>query len=81
MKTVAAYEAKTHFSRLLDEVANGAEIMITRHGVPVAQWVPVQRRSHPDVAKRIEEWREFRRRNNITLGGISIRELIEEGRM
>ena len=33
---VGAFEAKTHFSRLLDEVEGGAIVRITRRGKPVA---------------------------------------------
>lgn len=40
MNTVGACEAKTDFSQLLDKVANGESITITRHGEPVAQLVP-----------------------------------------
>ncbi len=32
MRIVGSYEAKTHLSRLLDEVAGGEEITITKHG-------------------------------------------------
>ena len=82
MKTVGAYEAKTHLPRLLDEVAGGETITITRHGVPVAQLVPMPDNRRPDVGKAIDEWREFRRQHNITLGpDLTIRDLIEEGRM
>lgn len=40
MKTVAAFEAKTHLSRLLGEASRGETILITRRGTPVAQLVP-----------------------------------------
>lgn len=43
MKEVGVLEAKTHFSALLDEVTSGAEIVITRHGRPVAKLVPSER--------------------------------------
>ena len=79
MQTVSAYEAKTHLSRLLDDVARGETITITRHGMPVAMLVPPDKRRE-DVAELIEEWRRYRREQNITLGGLSIREMIEEGR-
>ncbi len=79
MQTVSAYEAKTHLSRLLDDVARGETITITRHGTPVAMLVPPDKRRE-DVAELIEEWRRYRREQNITLGGLSIREMIEEGR-
>ena len=79
MRAVGAYEAKTHLPRLLDEVAAGQEITITKRGVPVARLVPVQE-PRPDVDAVIDAIREFRERENISLGGITIRELIEEGR-
>ena len=34
MKTISAFEAKTHMGKLLDRVAGGEEIVITRHGKP-----------------------------------------------
>ena len=80
MKTVGSYEAKTHLPRLLDEVAQGETITITKHGVPVAQLVPPPDARKRDAAKAIEEWKRYQKEHNITLGGLSIRELIEEGR-
>ena len=44
LNTVGAYEAKTHFSELLDKVESGQEITITKHGTPVAKLVPVKRK-------------------------------------
>lgn len=41
MITVGAFEAKTKFSELLDRVASGEEIVVTRHGKTVARIVPV----------------------------------------
>ena len=77
MKQVGVYDAKTHLARLLDEVESGEEITITRHGKPIARLVPVgpKRRS---VAEAIDTIREFSKTH--TLGGISLRELIDEGR-
>ncbi len=43
-KEVGAFDAKTHLSRLLDEVEQGASIVITRHGKRVAELVPVRGR-------------------------------------
>ena len=37
MREVGVLEAKTHLSSLLDEVENGGEVVITRHGRPVAR--------------------------------------------
>jgi len=78
MKTVGAYEAKTHLSHLLEEVAAGETITITKHGVPVARLVPAEADRTRTVDELIAEMKEFRRAHK--LGDITIRELIEEGR-
>jgi len=80
MKTVGSYEAKTHLPRLLAEVAKGETITITKHGVPVAELVPPRDGTKPAVGNVVEEWIAYRRRHNLTRGGISIREMIDEGR-
>ena len=41
MDTVNIYDAKTHFSRLIERVAAGEEIVIARAGKPVAKLVPI----------------------------------------
>lgn len=79
MKTVGAYEAKTRFSELLREVENGETIIVTRHGLPVARLSPMEKEAD-DAAAAIEDLHRYRREHRPTLGGISIRELIEEGR-
>jgi prevent-host-death family protein len=42
-KSVGVHEAKTHLSRLLEDVAAGEEVVITRRGEEVAMLVPVRR--------------------------------------
>lgn len=42
MDTVNIHEAKTHLSRLVEEVAAGAEIVIAKNGVPRAKLVPIR---------------------------------------
>jgi antitoxin (DNA-binding transcriptional repressor) of toxin-antitoxin stability system len=65
---------------LLSDVANGETVVVTKHGVPVAHIIPV-RKGFSEAAAAIDEWRRYRREHNITLGeGITVRELIEEGR-
>jgi prevent-host-death family protein len=76
--TVGAYQAKTHLSELLDRVANGERIVITRHGVPVAALEPVDQPNRMQVKEAIEGLKELRKGKS--LGGLTIRELIEEGR-
>jgi prevent-host-death family protein len=78
MRTVGAYEAKTHLPKLLDDVERGETITITRHGEPIAKLVPIERREAMSREQVLDALREFRRGK--TLGDITIRELIEEGR-
>lgn len=60
MESIGAYEAKTHLPRLLDRIARGESLTITRRGQPVARLVPVK---HDDrerarrAAQRIVERR------------------------
>ena len=41
------HEAKTHFSRLVERVEAGEEILIARAGRPVARLVPLRARTAP----------------------------------
>lgn len=45
MKFVNVHDAKTHLSRLLDDVANGHEVTIAKAGKPIARLVPVAGRA------------------------------------
>jgi prevent-host-death family protein len=77
--SVGAYDAKTHFSELLEKVAAGEEITITRHGTPVARLVPVKKQYTPEERRAaIERWTKLSK--GLSLGGLKIRDLINEGR-
>ena len=78
MSTVGAYEAKTHLPKLLERVAKGERITITKHGVPVAVLQPPMSGRKSDVGTVIQELKEFRQHHH--LNGLSIRGMIEEGR-
>ena len=78
MTAVGTFHAKTHLTQLLGRVAKGERITITKHGVPVAKLVPLEESRKPDVAGAIAALLEFRKGNK--LQGLSIREMIEEGR-
>jgi prevent-host-death family protein len=78
-KHVAAYEAKTHFSELLERVEGGEEVTITRHGAPVARLVPVRRKATPDQRRAaIEGMRRLAK--GLSLKGLRIADMIREGR-
>jgi prevent-host-death family protein len=78
MKTIGAFEAKTHLSELLDLAAMGERITITRRGQAVAMLVPVVEEPVLTPAEAAAAIRKLRQ--GVTLDGISVRELIEEGR-
>ena len=78
MVRVGAYEAKTNLSSLLDRVAEGESITITKHGHPVAVMKPVSESARLPLTEVIADLREFRQRWR--LGGINLRDMIEEGR-
>jgi prevent-host-death family protein len=78
METVGAFEAKTHLSQLLERVKKGERITITKHGVPVAVLQPPDFERKMDTQSVVDELLEFRDKHR--LKGISIRNMIEEGR-
>jgi prevent-host-death family protein len=47
VKSINVYEAKTQLSKLLDRAAAGEEIVITRHGRPVARLAPLRDEAKP----------------------------------
>lgn len=79
MRKVGAFEAKTNLSALLDAVAQGETITITKRGRPVARLVPPEAPDHyraVEAAKNIRKLRE-------QFGGASIDEILQmrdEGR-
>jgi prevent-host-death family protein len=77
MITIGAFEAKTHLSQLLDKVQQGEEIVITRRGRQVARLVPAR----SDAERGMDALTELREaRKTVHLGGLCIREIIDEGR-
>ena len=78
MRTVGAYEAKTHLAELLDAVGRGEHISITRKGIPVAELVPIPGSGGANVREAVEIIRKIGK--GLSLGGSTLRELIDEGR-
>jgi prevent-host-death family protein len=78
MKTVGAFEAKTHLNQLLKQVSKGETIRITLRGIPVAKLVPSEEGEARDLKQTVREIREIRK--GASLKGLTIRELINEGR-
>ena len=78
MLEVGSYEAKTHLPRLLERVAKGERITITKHGVPVALLIPVGGRQAGPTEETVEQLRRFRQGRK--RGSVPLRRMIEEGR-
>jgi prevent-host-death family protein len=60
MASVTAFDAKTRFGQLLERVAHGEEIVITKHDKPVARLVPEGRPSLAKVREAVAGLRELR---------------------
>ncbi len=78
MHTVGAFEAKTHFSALLDQVENGEQVLITKHGRAVAQLSPVNCTNKAKISEAIAIIKEIQ--GTYTLGGLDWKALRDEGR-
>jgi prevent-host-death family protein len=76
--TIGAFDAKTRLSELLDQVEQGAEFTITKHGRPVARLMPLDPAQRADVAEAIASLRQARR--GWRLDEPTRRELRDEGR-
>ncbi len=79
MREVGAFEAKNKLAALLDLVERGEEVVITRHGKPVARLIPEDRRVGREAAVAAAE-RIRERSRGVRLDGLEIKSLIDEGR-
>jgi prevent-host-death family protein len=81
---VGAYEAKTRLPALLDRVQRGEEIVITRHGQPVARLVPEGGEPGPEAAlaalDRLTRSREELAACGTRFTAAEIRTMLEEER-
>ena len=87
MNTVTALEAKTRLGELLDRVARGEEIVITRHEKPVARMVPEGGRNLAEIRMGVTELRQVqeeiqtRCKGKAALSDAEVRAAIDEGRL
>jgi prevent-host-death family protein len=87
MSTITAFEAKTRFGELLDRVAKGEEVVITRHDKAVARMVPegVPRLTEVRLAvaglRTLRQEIQGRHRGKAKLTDGEVRAAIEEGRL
>lgn len=80
---VGTYEAKTQLPRLLERVAKGERVVITRHGKPVADLVPHHATSldaHRAGLKALQQQRELLRVAGVRVTRAEARAWINAGR-
>lgn len=78
MIVVGTFEAKTRLSALLDKVAQGEEVLITRRNIPVARLVPAAEAERQETGRAIRELLAFRKK--AALSGLNWRDLRDAGR-
>ena len=79
MREIGAFEAKNTLGNLLDLVAGGEEIVLTRHGKRIARLVPEAGFVNRDKARRAAA-DMIAASKGVTLGGIPSKALIDDGR-
>jgi prevent-host-death family protein len=78
MRTVGLFEAKQKLSELVERASEGEQIGITRRGKLAAIIIPV--RPQKSLAEVFADIEEIRKRAKPLPKGITIKDLIEEGR-
>jgi prevent-host-death family protein len=85
MTKVTAFEAKTRFGELLERVAKGEEVVITRHDKPVARLVAEGAQRGDDVRRSVAGLQELqkaiRQRSRAKVSDADVRAAIDEGRL
>jgi prevent-host-death family protein len=79
MKEIGAFDAKNKLAELLDLAESGEEIIITRHGRPVAKLAPIRKIFDREAARQaVEDIKKMRKGLNID--DATIKEWMNEGR-
>jgi antitoxin (DNA-binding transcriptional repressor) of toxin-antitoxin stability system len=80
MTAVGSYQAKTHLPELLERVLQGEKILITRRGLPIAMLTQPPQQVARDVRQVVADMLAYRDKQKRTIGKLTARDLIEEGR-
>ena len=87
MASISAFQAKTRFGELLERVARGEEIVITRHDKPVARIVPEGRQTVTQARATVAAFAALRARivrrtkGRAKLSDADVRTAIDDGRL
>ena len=79
-KQIGSFEAKTHFSQIIQDVEQGAGYVITKRGKPVAKIIPFEQDSGMTFKEAVDKLTEMRKLYRGKPGSFNIREAIEDGR-
>ena len=78
MSSVGVFEARVKLSALINQALAGKDVVITRHGRPVARIVAEKAPGRTEVKAAIAEVRRYRK--TLRTGRINLRTIIAEGR-
>ena len=77
---IGAFEAKTHFSRIIEKAEHGEDFIVTKRGKPVAKIIPFKQEPEITFKEALENLKKMRKLYRGKPGSFNIREAIEEGR-
>ena len=77
---IGMFEAKTHFSKIIEKTKNGADFVITQRGKPVAKIVPFEKEPDITFKEAVEKFFDMQKLYRGKPGSFDIRAAIEEGR-
>lgn len=79
MRKVGLFEAKQKLSELVERASHGERIGITRRGKLAAELVPA-RKEEVDIKELFASMERIRKRAKPLPRGVTVKDLIEEGR-
>ena len=77
---IGSFEAKTHFSQIIEKVEHGAGFIVTRRGRPVAKIIPFKPEAEITFKEAAEKLMKMRKLYRGKPGSFSVRETVVEGR-
>ena len=77
---IGVFEAKTHFSKLLEKIEQGNDFIVTKRGKAVARIIPFEKEPEMTFKEAVEQLVEMRKLYRGKPGSFDIRAAIEEGR-
>ena len=69
-QTIRAFDAKNRLGQVLDRVEAGEELIITRHGAPVARLVPISNRTSDQIEHALATFQRIRQ--SLTAKGVAV---------